>query len=60
MKELIGWIIAGVAVITVIFVICTFGYYQEAATFNKFTNGPKATWWDAAWAELRVDARTQP
>ncbi len=29
---------------------------QEAATFNRFTTGPKATTWDALWVELRVDA----
>ena len=30
--------------------------YQEAATFNRFTTGPKATAWDALWVELRVEA----
>jgi hypothetical protein len=29
---------------------------QEAATFNRFTTGPKATAWDAVWVELRVEA----
>jgi hypothetical protein len=29
---------------------------QEAATFNRFTTGPKATTWDALWVELRVEA----
>lgn len=26
----------------------------EARTFNKFTTGPKATYWDALWVQLRV------
>lgn len=30
---------------------------QEAAAFNRFTTGPKATTWDAVWVELRVEAR---
>lgn len=29
---------------------------QEAAAFNRFTTGPKATTWDALWVELRVEA----
>lgn len=29
---------------------------QEAAAFNRFTTGPKATTWDALWLELRVEA----
>jgi hypothetical protein len=29
---------------------------QEAAAFNRFTTGPKATAWDALWVELRVEA----
>jgi len=29
---------------------------QEAAAFNRFTTGPKATTWDAIWVELRVEA----
>lgn len=30
--------------------------YFEARAFNKFTDGPKATYWDALWTELRVMA----
>ena len=30
--------------------------YFEARAFNKFTDGPKATYWDAMWTELRVMA----
>ena len=29
---------------------------QEAAAFNRFTTGPRATTWDAIWVELRVEA----
>lgn len=30
---------------------------QEAASFNKLTNGPKVTTWDAIWLDLRVEAK---
>ncbi len=26
----------------------------EARAFNKFTDGPRATYWDALWTQLRV------
>ena len=29
----------------------------EARTFNKFNDGPNATYWDAVFAELRVDGK---
>ena len=29
----------------------------EARTFNKFNDGPDATYWDAVFAELRVDGK---
>ena len=29
---------------------------EEAAAFNRFTTGPKATVWDALFVELRVEA----
>jgi len=32
-----------------------FRAHQEAAAFNRFTTGPKATTWDAVWVELRVE-----
>jgi hypothetical protein len=28
--------------------------YFEARAFNKFTQGAKATYWDAVWTDLRV------
>jgi L-asparagine transporter-like permease len=30
---------------------------NEAAAFNRFTTGPKATAWDALFVELRVEAQ---
>ena len=36
-----------------------FSATQEAAAFNRFTTGPKATVWDALWLELRVEACRQ-
>jgi hypothetical protein len=32
---------------------------NEAAAFNRFTDGPQATTWDAVWLELRVEACRQ-
>ena len=29
----------------------------EARTFNKFNDGPDATYWDAMFAELRVEGK---
>lgn len=29
--------------------------YMEARTFNKFSQDKKATFWDALWAELRIE-----
>ncbi len=29
---------------------------NEAAAFNRLTDGPKVTTWDAVWLELRVEA----
>ena len=34
--------------------------YFEAKAFNKFTSGPKATYWDAMWTELRVISEATP
>jgi len=34
-----------------------FWAYNEAASFNRFTTGPKATLWDALFVELRVEAQ---
>jgi hypothetical protein len=31
--------------------------YNEAASFNRFTVGPKATIWDALFVELRIEAQ---
>ena len=53
--KVIDWSLVLAAVIVVALVL--FGVVQpyfEARTFNKFTSGPKATYWDALWAELRV------
>jgi hypothetical protein len=43
-------------VFAIVFPILWFQASQEAATFNRFTTGPKATTWDALWVELRVEA----
>ena len=33
-----------------------FSAYQEAAAYNRITNGPHVTTWEALFLELRVDA----
>jgi hypothetical protein len=33
------------------------GPYFESRAFNRFTEGPKATYWDALWTDLKVTAR---
>ena len=43
----------------VIFIIIVLGILAvqpafEANTFNKLTNGPEATYWDAAFSNLRI------
>jgi hypothetical protein len=53
--------VAGVVVVATVLVpiyvpIVWIQASQEAATFNRFTAGPKATAWDALWVELRVEA----
>lgn len=46
-------------VLVIIFVIGAplFMAYHEAASFNRFTTGPKATLWDALFVELRIEAQ---
>jgi len=46
-----------VAVPVIAIVIMAMQPYFEARAFNKFTEGPKATYWDAVWTSLRVTAR---
>ena len=33
-----------------------FSAYQEATAFNRITNGPHVTTWEAIWLDLRVEA----
>ena len=35
-------------------IICALGPLFEARAFNRLTTGPKATYWDALWSDLRV------
>ena len=30
--------------------------YNEAKAFNRLSNGPQVTTWDAVWLDLRVEA----
>lgn len=47
-----------VALVVFIFLLFIFLFwpFMEARTYNKFTNGKKATMLDAIFVELRVDA----
>ena len=46
-----------VAVLVILLTLMFYGAVQEAATFNKFAKPgtPRATMWDAVFADLRVD-----
>ena len=50
-----------VELLVILAVIGTIGgiFFQplfERNSFNKFSNGPKATYWDAMFSELRIEA----
>jgi hypothetical protein len=54
---------AGLIVVLLVILIVGGGTWisasNEAAAFNRFTDGPVATTWDAVWLELRVEACRQ-
>jgi hypothetical protein len=54
--RILGLSVLMVAVITLPFWAVWISASNEAAAFNRFTTGPKATAWDALWIELRVQA----
>jgi hypothetical protein len=47
-----------IVIMTIVSIICfpLVKSYFEMRTFNKFTNGPKATYTDALFSQLRVEA----
>lgn len=47
------------AALALVFMLIVISAYFEAKTFNKFTDGPKATTWDALFIELRVEAQDE-
>lgn len=57
--EVLGWcVIIGIPMMLLtLFALIVLQPYFEAMAFNKFTTGPKATYWDAVWTELRVTPR---
>ena len=57
MRDIITGILFFVVAIIILGLFAWFACVQEANTFNKFSNGPKATAKDAFFIELRVDAR---
>jgi len=46
-----------VSIFVVVAIIALTQPYFEAKTYNKFTAGPRATYWDAVWASLRVNSQ---
>ena len=55
-KGELGYSIMIVVVIMIVLGIPLVKSYFEMKTFNKFTQGPKATYMDALCSELRVEA----
>jgi len=51
-----GLVVGAIVLATLYVPIIWLKSSQEAAAFNRFTTGPKATTWDALWVELRVEA----
>lgn len=55
--EFFAVLIVLVLVFSGAFGILVFRATNEAAAFNRFTTGQKATVWDALFVELRVEAQ---
>lgn len=55
-EEIFASILCALVFITLFIGWTWFSSANEAAAFNRFTNGPRATTWDAVWLELRVEA----
>ena len=55
--KMIVFLILLVCAVAAIFAAVFLQPYFEAQAFNKFTTGPKATYWDAMWSSLRVQAK---
>jgi hypothetical protein len=51
-----GLVVGAIVLATIYAPIVWLKSSQEAAAFNRFTTGPRATTWDALWVELRVEA----
>lgn len=50
-------VMVGVFIIVVVILLCLIQPACEAHAFNKYTTGPKASYWDALFTDLRVNAR---
>ena len=53
-KEGCGTLILSGIILLVIILLACIQPYQEMVRFNKFTDGPKATFWDAVWCKLCI------
>ena len=49
-------IAAGILVAGLALAFLVFSAHQEAAAYNRMTNGPHVTTWEALFLELRVEA----
>ena len=57
LAPVVGGVVVGlIVVIAICAPVVWIKSSQEAAAFNRFTTGPKATTWDALWVELRVES----
>jgi hypothetical protein len=56
---LLGAIVLAVVALLISIAAAILGPYFEARTYNKFTTGHKASYWDAVWVELRVTAQKE-
>ena len=57
MKDDTFQIVAGLTVVVIALSLWALQPLFEAKAYNKFTDGPKATYWDAMWTNLRVTSQ---
>jgi hypothetical protein len=56
MAEVLPWTAAAILVAGLALAFLAFSAHQEAAAYNRITNGPHVTTWEALFLELRVEA----
>jgi hypothetical protein len=56
MAEVLQWTAAAILVTGLALAFPVFSAHQEAAAYNRISNGPHVTTWEALFLELRVEA----